>query len=78
MTQLVRASLSGMCRAVRPGFEPHSDHQFLISKFYFVLYQSVRSLILSSRRNKAKKNVPIFEKKKKKLSHYIEFISLEL
>lgn len=31
MAHLVRALHSGLCRADRPGFEPRSDHQVLIS-----------------------------------------------
>lgn len=32
----VRASLQGMCRAERPGFESRSDHQLFISTFHLI------------------------------------------
>lgn len=34
--QLVRASLLGMCRAGRPGFESRSNHQLFIGNSHLV------------------------------------------
>lgn len=48
MAQLVRASLTGMCRAERSGCKPHPIRKLFISKFHLIQYQLTQSTSLFS------------------------------